>query len=263
MATKQCPPQEELEYQIRGDKVLFTGDKALPADIISKWLNDHVYEEPVKALRVTMDTPFGSDIVYLENEYADPSTRLGLLTGGIDPVSDEYHALRVGSDGRLLVDAAITIQDVEIVVEIDVLDGDQIGIWGYENADSNFPVPVNVTSNGEVRVLNVLNSDMGTIYNEGTYSGSIEHSLVSHTVSPGEAFNLVKISGEGRTDAIFRVKVNSLMIERKRNNWTERNVVFNYSRGIPLVPGDTIELTIEHNQLTSKPFSGSIYGEDL
>ena len=119
MAVEQYPPQDELEYKVRGDRILFSGDKALPADIVSKWFNDHVYAEPVGALRVTMDTPFGADIVYKEDEFADPGIRLGILTGGVDPVTNEYHAVRVGSDGRLLVDAAITIQDVELEVEIE------------------------------------------------------------------------------------------------------------------------------------------------
>jgi len=258
----QSPPQDILKYKLRGDKPLFQGDKALPADIVSKWLNDYVYEPNTQALRVTMDSPFGSDIVYKEDEFADPLTRLGLLTGGVDILTNEYTALRLTGDGRLMVDAAITIQNVDLDVEIDVLDGDQIGIWGYEDGNTGSPIPINLTSEGFLQVSVVGNENMGIIYDEGTLSGGVEHSLVSHTVTAGQEFNLARISGTGRTNGIFRVKVNGTTIETKRNAWTDRNVEFVYTKGLPLTAGDTVELTVIHNQLTSTPFSGTIYGED-
>ena len=262
MATFQKPPQEELEYQFRDELPLFRGSKALPADIISKWLNDHVYEPGVQALRVTMDSPFGDDVVFLENEYADPLTRLGLLVGGVDADTNEFKSLKFDDQGRLMVDASISIQNVELEVEIDVLDGDQIGIWGYDNGDTNFPVPANLTPEGFFKTTIVGNESMSIHYDDGVFSGATEHSVVSFTVGAGQEFNLSKVTGEGRTDAIFRVKVNGTVIERKRNNWCERNVEFKYDKGLPLNAGDTVELTIEHTQLTSLPFSGTIYGED-
>lgn len=262
MVNKYTPPQEELEYRLGQDLPLFQGDIALAADITSKWFRDNVYDAGPQALRVTMDTPFGDDIVYLEGEYADPADRLGILTGGIDPVTNEFQALRIDDEGRLLVDAAVSIQNIDLTVDIDATDGDSIGLYGYENGDTNFVTPINVTSEGFFKVVQAGNEDMSVIYDEGTFSGGIEHTVVDFTVAPGAEFNMNRVSGTGRTDAIWRVKINGSTIESKRNNWSERNVNFIYSKGLPLNAGDTVSLTIEHAQLTSKPFSGTIYGED-
>ena len=262
MASFQKPPQEELEYQFRGERPLFQGTKALPADIISKWLNDHVYDPNTQSLRVTMDSPFGDDVVYTENEYADPLTRLGILVGGVDADTDEFKSLKFDDEGRLMVDAAISIQNVELEVEIDVLDGDQIGVWGYEDGNTSFPVPLNLTSEGYLQTTVVGSSDMSIIFDDGVFSGGVEHSLVSFTVGAGQEFYIDKVSGEGRVDGLFRLKINNSTIEQRRNNWSQRNVDFLYAKGLPLNAGDIVELTVEHNQLTSFPFSGTIYGEN-
>jgi len=235
---------------------------AKPADIISKWLHDHAYDDVAKALRVTLDSPFSPDAIYNEAEFADPISRLGLLVGGTDKTTSEFRSLRMTSDGRLCVDADITIQSVDLAVEIDVLDGDQIGIWGYESGNTGSPVPLNLTTEGFVRTTIVGNENMGIIYDEGVYSGGIEHSVVSHTVLAGKEFNLSRISGTGRINGIFKIKVNGIAIETRRNTWTNRNVEFTYSKGLPLIAGDTIELAVIHNGLTSIPFSGTIYGEN-
>jgi hypothetical protein len=262
LVQKQSPPREELDFRLRESLPLFQGSKALPADIITKWLNDHVFEKDAGALRVIMNSPFGDDVVFLEDEYADPQTRLGLLVGGTDPLTNEFQSLKINSEGRLMVDAAISFSSAELEIEVDVLDGDQIGVWGYDNGDTNFPVPLNLTSEGYLQTSIVGNENMSIVYDEGTFSGNIEHSVVLFTVPVGKEFNLTKITGEGICDALFRVKVNGTTIERKRNNWCDRNMNFTYARGLLLNAGDTVELTIAHSQLTSKTFSGTIYGEN-
>jgi len=236
---------------------------AKPADIISKWLNDHAYDHNAKALRVTLDTPFSPDAIYGEAEYADPLTRLALLGGGIDKHTDEFRAFRMTSAGRLCVDADITIQSVDLAVEIDVLDGDRVGVYGYENGNSTLPVPLNLTADGYVRVLNVLNSNTKNIYGEGVLPSGLDQVIVSHTIPIGQSLNVIKVSASGETDAIFKVKVNNTPIEGKRNAWTDRNVHFNFAQGLHLVSGDTIDITAKHADIISFDFNASIYGEEL
>lgn len=236
---------------------------AKPADIISKWLHDHVYDDPAKALRVTLDSPFSPDAIYKEAEYADPITRLGMLTGGVDALTDEFRALRMTADGRLMVDADITIQSVDLAVEIDVLDGDRVGVYGYVNADPLVPVPLNLTSQGYVRTLNVLNSDTKNFYGEGVFSAGTEQVIVSHTIPAGKSLNVLKVSASGDTNSLFKIRVNGTPLEAKRNAWTDRNVTFKYGQGFHLVSGDTIEVTALHQDDLSLNFNATIYGEEL
>ena len=101
------------------------------------------------------------------------------------------------------------------------------------------------------------------VYDEDVLSGSTEHVIVTYTVLAGDNFNLFKASATGRTNGIFRVKVNSSTIETKRNAQSDRNVEFSYSQGFPLSEGDTVDVTVEHQEGSSKPFSGTIYGESV
>jgi len=209
-----------------------------------------------------MDSPFSVDATFHELEYADPVTRLGLLVGGVNPDDDTYRGLTLTDDGRLRVDAEITLSSVSLAVDLDVLDGDRVGIYGYESGDPLSPVPINVTSDGHVRTVSSLNGDMLLQYNEGTYLGGIEQILISYSTPALQTFNMVTIEATGRSDAVFRLKKNSVTIAMKRNNWCERNVTFHYQYGFTLQAGDILSLTIEHNELTSIPFSATIYGEE-
>jgi len=260
VATKQCPPQEELEFQLVEGKYPDTPELARPADIISKWLNDHVYESARRALRVTLDSPFGLDVVYAEGEYADPVDREGLLTGAVDP-SDNWRALTMTADGKLRVDANISItQDID--VNIDAEDGDSAGMYGYVNGDTDAVIPLNLDAEGKVKVVQSSSASTVVIYDEGLFNNTIEHVVISHTIGVGTSFSLLSIQASGHADAWFRIKVNGNTIAIKRNNWCERNVEFSFSYGLSLTAGDIITVTIKHSQLTSIPFNATIYGEE-
>lgn len=99
MATKQCPPQEELEFKIRGDKVLFNKKLAPAGDIISKWLKDNAYDPEAMALRVTLESEFGPAFDHCE--VTDPATRLGLLVGGIQRYTEKFKPMKMMEVGSL------------------------------------------------------------------------------------------------------------------------------------------------------------------
>jgi len=262
VATNQCPPQEELEFQLAKGKYPAAPLLARPADIISKWLNDHVYEDTRRALRVTLDSPFGLDVVYQESEYGDPLTREGLLTGAMGPL-DEWHALTMDSDGRLRVDAKISLSTTELEVNLDATDGDTVGIYGFTDGNPGSPAPINIDSSGAIRVSTSPSIDAFVLYNEALLDNAGEHIIVTYTVPTSANFSLFGIDASGHCDAWYRLKINNNIIGTRRNNWCERNIEFKYSHGLPLSPGDTITLTVKHNQLTSISFNATIYGEEV
>lgn len=261
MVTKQCPPQEELEFQLVEERYPDRPELALPADITSKWLNDNAYEPSRRALRVTLDSPFGLDVVYQEGEFADPILREGLLTGGVNP-SNEWNALTLDEDGRLRVDAKITLSTTDLEVNLDAEDGDSVGIYGYVNGDPNTPYPVNVDSQGNLRFSPSSNINATAIYNEVVLASGTENVLITYTIPASTFFSIFSIKACGRSDAIFKLKINSNTIETRRNNWCDRNIEFNFQYGLPLSSGDIIALTVLHNELTSIPFNATIYGEE-
>lgn len=164
MATEQCPPQEELEFKIRGDKPVFQGQIAVAGDITSKWFRDNAYDTDTLALRVTMDSPFGPDVVYTHCEITNPSTRLGLLAGGIQKGTEEYKPLTVDDEGRLCVDAAISIGEVQLDVEIRAEDGDSAGSYFYIDGNVATPIPANALPDGRLRVSDEENNPLGKYF---------------------------------------------------------------------------------------------------
>lgn len=240
----------------------WTDGLSKPADIISRWLHDYVYDHPARALRVTLDSPFSPDGVFTEDEFADPLTRLGLLVGGVGP-DDHFHALNLTDDGRLMVDAVITLSTTELEIEVDTVDGDNVGMFGYINGDFNDPHPVSVTPTGEVNVSISPNKSMVTVYDEDDIATGNEIVVAAYTVPAGRYFSLVKVEASGRADAVFRLRKNADMIGAQRNNWCDRNIKFDYFYGLNCNPGDIIALTVYHTELTSIPFNATIYGELL
>jgi len=261
VAAKQSPPQDELEFELYEDKHPESPILAHPADITSRWFFDNVYEVGDKALRVTLDSPFGIDVLYQEAEFADPLTREGFLFGAVDD-DDKWRSLHITDDGRLKVDAEISLSTAELDVELSALDGDNVGIFGYVDGNINNPIPLNLTSNGEIKVVSVLSPDTGLVYDEGIFAAGPEHVVTTYSIPSVSKFSLLSVKATGRSNAIFRLKINSTTIELKRNSWSDRNIEFEYSRGLSLNIGDVIALTIQHNELTSIPFNATIYWEE-
>lgn len=262
MAQNIHPPQEELEYLLQKERALFQGDKALPADITSKWLFDNSYDETAEALRVTLDSPFGLDSIYIEGEYVPPATGTGLLTGGVKDSDNTFMPFQFTDEGLLRTDTTVSVSlPPGLEVEIDALDGDTIGIFGFVDGNTaNPPVGVNVTASGVLRTTSSFSDNTISVFAEASL-GAGTTTVVTYTVPAGKTFYLLDAKGAGEEDANLRLQINSSTISLRKLSWTNRNVDFQYSGGLKLSAGDIIDLTVTHSGAASCDFNGSIYGE--
>ena len=105
-------------------------NKARPTNITSKWFNDNVYDPATGALRFAFASGTTTDDpIFLDGEVSDPATRAGFAIGGIDP-SGVFRNAAITPDGKLKVDAQITLSDVTLDVALDH-EQDSVAI-GYE-----------------------------------------------------------------------------------------------------------------------------------
>lgn len=233
---------------------------AKPASVTSRWFHDNVYDPNPKALRVVMDSPFAPDVIFTEGEFADPLDRLGLLVGGVETGTDLFHAFTFNSDGRLRVDAEVNLSMSELAVEVDATDGDSIGLFGYINGDYSFPIPLNSTADGILKITTINLGDHTSVYDESNLPNG-EQVLLSYVVPLAQKYFIEKISCSGDCDALIKIKLNSNTIEARRNSWTNRNVDFFFAKGLITQAGDIIEVTVNHSELTPFLFNATLYGE--
>ena len=246
-----------------------------PADITSRWLHDYCYNDGGTAngaLRVTMDNPMAVDVVYSGGEIIDVVTPdyKGFMVGGV-VVDDTYGPLSLGeftgqtydSMGRLRVDAEISIQATELDVNIDALDGDSASWFGHPNGNIlNTPVPVNVTTDGVVRVVQSFLGIETNLFNSASIPTGVETTLISYTVPAVTKFHVLLASCSGEADGVFTFKKNGAPMGRKRNSWSNRNVEFEFLYGLKMNAGDVIEVSVLHNNDASCQFDGNFYGEN-
>lgn len=80
---------------------------------------------------------------------------------------------------------------------------------------------------------------------------------------PTEHHTLKMACASGMADASFDLKVDGVTITRKRNNWTDRNIVFDIGeQGIPVSPGIKISIEIMSQGDGACPFEATIFGEE-
>lgn len=233
---------------------------AKPADITSKWLHDHVYNRLAKSLRVTLDSPFSPEGVFDEGEITIPNERKVLFVGGYSYDTGEAVGLTFNDDGRLRVDAEVTIQSVELDVNIDAEGGDTVGMYGYRDGIESEPRRVNTNNDGALRIVPGFSRDMVNEFSELALPSG-ENTVFTWTVPATGFFHLIKLGAEGDTEGVFRVKKNGVTKAKKRNTWMNRDVNFNYDYGMGLEQGDILEVTVEHQEQTDQTFSAWIYGE--
>ena len=239
-----------------------------PANIISKWMFDYVYEPGGVgggALRVTMDNPMAMDTVYSGGEIVDIVTPdySALMVGGYTEGTGEFVGLCFDDNNRLKVNAEITIQSVNLEVEIDALDGDTIGIFGFVGGDTGTtPIGVNVTPDGAVRVVTSLNGVETTQYAEVSVPTGIETTVLTYTVPVATEFQVVQVDASGEADGDFVLKKNGGILTKKRNSWADRNVEFKFDYGLKLLAGDVISVHVTHANDANCLFNASFYGEE-
>lgn len=235
-----------------------------PADIISRWLHDYVYNEDSQALRVTMDSPFAMDIVYEHGESINTGAGgyAGMVVGGYTTGTEEFQGLTFSDDGRLKVDADVTIQSVELAVEVDALDGDTIGIYGFQGGPGGQLRQVNVTPNGAIRTVPGFAGIETNYYNETTVPAGQTSTILVQTIATGTEFQILLLSASGEADGVFKVKKNGNTLSCKRNSWANRNVEFEFLYGFQLNAGDII--TVEVTNINEEDFlyNANFYGEN-
>lgn len=94
-------------------------NKAKPTNITSKWFNDNVYDAVTGGLRIAFASGTSTDDpIYLDGEQTEDATRAAFAVGGVDD-GGVFRSVRVTTDGRLRVDAQITLSDVTLDVALD------------------------------------------------------------------------------------------------------------------------------------------------
>ena len=161
------PPKEELEFQLQREIPVNNPPKARPADIISRWLNDNVFDPTAEALRVTLNSASG-DPIYLDGELTNDPTRYGNLIGAIKS-DDTFHALKMTDADRLMVDAELSLQDIDLEVNLDAAN-DSVAI--KDRVTGNLlKVEDDGSINANVAVSGILDDD--SILIVGTTTGEL------------------------------------------------------------------------------------------
>lgn len=87
--------------------------------------------------------------------------------------------------------------------------------------------------------------------------------VVLGSFTPAVTYYLMRVTASGDADGEFFVRIGGTVIAKKRNNWTERNVDFEWGKnGIPITVGTLVELLVTHKGKTTSSFNTTIYGEE-
>jgi phosphomevalonate kinase len=142
-------------------------------------------------------------------------------------------------------------------------------LWGW-NSDTSTKIKVAVDSDGNLitdtqldvdELEELVGKNLVNVFGEASVAGSTESLLISTTVATGKKLRIHGIFGEGGTDGIFRLYIDSVKVWQTRNSWTKRDVYANLE--MEGNAGDLIELKVENQKPTINPFSGGFYGYEL
>jgi len=90
---------------------------------------------------------------------------------------------------------------------------------------------------------------------------STETVITTYTVPASTTANLKGVFGEGGSDGLFILYVNSVALWRWRNAWTQRGTAEALDKA--LVAGDIVDLKVTNQKTTNQPFSGGFYVYEL
>ena len=131
------------------------------------------------------------------------------------------------------------------------------------------PAPAGLTQD-EVDILIAIRDGIagigGTLplINEwGTVTGipATEATIATYTVPASKTLKLRGVFGEGGTDAIYTLYIDSAVIWQQRNAWTDRNVKSGV--GADVVAGEVVTLKVTNQKGTNHTFTGGFYGDLL
>jgi hypothetical protein len=90
---------------------------------------------------------------------------------------------------------------------------------------------------------------------------STETLVVSYTVPVGKTALIKGVYGEGGTDGLFKLYVNTVAVWQGRNAWTQRLVQTPLERTV--ATGDIVELKVTNLKALNHMFSGGFYVYEL
>jgi hypothetical protein len=90
---------------------------------------------------------------------------------------------------------------------------------------------------------------------------AVEILIATYTVPAGTTALLKGVFGEGATDGIFKLYVNSTAIWQDRNAWTQRGVQSPIEK--TLATGDIVELKVTNQKVVNHTFTGGFYVYEL
>jgi len=189
--------------------------------------------------------PFSVDL-HFENEQQEANNH----NFGWVEQNQRWEKLLLTPDGKLMVDATVDIGSISIGnVKIAArTDGTTLE---YVLVDDNRRIVVNQDPSAINRIRD---------YEEvTTVLPDTETVLLSYTNA--EVYYLEKVMCSGSADAVFKLKLNGVVIATLRNSWNDRNIVFDFSdKSIYCSANTTVTVTVKHSEINSQDYEASLLG---
>lgn len=167
-----------------------------------------------------------------------------------DETTQHWQKLLITNDGKLKVDANVTIGDITIEnVKVAALsDGTTLE---YLLVDVNRRLIVSSDPSSISRIRSYVETP--------SVVSSTETTILSYTNAG--AYYLEKILCTGSADALFKVKLNGTTISALRNSWNSRNVIFDFvDKSVQCPAGTTVTVTVYHTEISNQSYESGLFG---
>ncbi len=167
-----------------------------------------------------------------------------------DETSQHWQKLLITDDGKLKVDANVTIGDITIEnVKVAALsDGTTLE---YLLVDNNRRLIVSEDPSTVSRVRSFVETPVVVPITETTILSYVN----------AAAYYLERIFCTGTADALFRVKLNGTTICALRNSWNNRNVLFDFlDKSVQCPAGTTVTVTAYHTEASNQGYESGLFG---
>lgn len=180
---------------------------------------------------------------------------------------DQHQVLQRSFDEvqeRLRVDAVASIDSGSMEVIIDHAD-DSIKVG---DGTDFLAVNTDGSINTNVQVSDISGETEKVLYGEiFSIAAAIESTVLTYTVPALKSFYMHRIETSGDNVAIYKVKINGADKFKKRTWWTKFNETFDFTcfpkKGIKVVAGDSITITVLHDSSMVGDFNASIQGVEV
>lgn len=113
----------------------------------------------------------------------------------------------------------------------------------------------------DIQTVTTLPINAVAFYGSVTAVPATEILITSYTVPVGKTSTIRGVFGEGGTDGLFILYLNSNPIWQWRNAWTERAIQSPLEK--TLVVGDIVELKVTNLKNTNHDFTGGFYAYEV